>query len=64
MLFKLGIYKYYNLFHGKLLSFKYSFDEIKILRSNGTLWDIIVFFFFFILYKIYHRKIMKEETVI
>lgn len=32
-MFKIGFYKYYNLFHGHLLKFKYTYDEIKIKRK-------------------------------
>lgn len=51
-LFKIGFYKYYNLFHGHLLVFKYSFDEIKVKRKDGMIWDFVVFFTFYILYHV------------
>ena len=49
-LFIIGFYKYYNLQNGNLIKLQYNYDEIKVKRKDGTVWDNFVFSVFFIIY--------------
>ena len=55
-LFFIGFYKYYNLFHGHLLKFNYDYDEIKVKRKNGIVWDNFVFCIYFVIYILLMKK--------